>query len=61
MTEVMLKPTEFIIRIEGDIMQMLAMKQDAKIQLVNPHKDGEFDDTHWQVLKLVVDHIAEKK
>jgi len=61
MTEVILKDNEFIIRLDNeDIFNLIEGKEEAKLQLINPHKEN-YNSNSLQILKLLLMQIDKPK
>ena len=58
MTEKIIQRNQFIIQWStNNVMDILT--GNATIQLINPHKEGEFDYNSLQTLKVVLDRMGD--
>lgn len=60
MTEVILKPNQFIIQWSPTADGMDILQGKAAIQIVNPHKELHFDSFALQTLKVALEAMAKE-
>lgn len=61
MTEIILKQNEFIIKLNNDISKLILGEESPKLQLINPHKEGEYDYNSFLVLKELLSQLSKIK
>ena len=60
MTHITLQPNEFVIKLDKTAEEIILKRETPKIQIINPHKEGESDYNAHMMLKMILDRLSPK-